>query len=246
MGELTESRNTQGSAGADADQDGDVDLYEALDLNTQLVNRLLRNDYASLFPERRWLLVDLRGVQSNRFGVGAQIRVVTGSTRQMREVTAGSGSFSQNELTAHFGLGAATQADTVIVRWPSGIVQVLRNVPADQRITITEFDQTGVAEPGSVAVFAGLRLLAASPNPFRGTTTISFSLEKGATVRVRIFDALGRSVRALEDSRWRASGTHDLTWDGRDEAGRPVPGGVFFVSVEAGASREAQKLVLYR
>jgi hypothetical protein len=57
--------------------------------------------------------------------------------RQLREINTGDG-ISGNALDAHFGLGDATRAETLQIRWPSGIVQELRNVSANQILTVTE------------------------------------------------------------------------------------------------------------
>ena len=71
------------------------------------------------------LLVRLIGKQSNRDGIGARLRLTTGPRTQMREVKAGSSYLGQNDLRLHFGLGAATLAERLEVRWPSGRDEVL-------------------------------------------------------------------------------------------------------------------------
>ncbi|HET9482060.1 MAG TPA: ASPIC/UnbV domain-containing protein, partial [Candidatus Polarisedimenticolia bacterium] len=91
----------------------------------------------------RWLTIKLRGVRSNRDGVGARVRVMTrdagGAERwQADEVRAGSSYLSQNDLRLHFGLGKAEAAEIVEVRWPSGIVQRLGKTLAVRIVTIEE------------------------------------------------------------------------------------------------------------
>ncbi|MCZ7641319.1 MAG: ASPIC/UnbV domain-containing protein [Verrucomicrobia bacterium] len=87
-----------------------------------------------------WLKVRLIGTVSNRSAIGAKVRVyawVQGRRRwQLRELTAGTR--AQADLRAHFGLEQATMADIVRIEWPSGIVQELRKVPANQILTVTE------------------------------------------------------------------------------------------------------------
>jgi enediyne biosynthesis protein E4 len=84
-----------------------------------------------------WLLVRLIGNVSNRSAVGAKVRAraTTGGKEfwQLREISGGSGYYSQNGLRAHFGLGDAAQVDTLRIEWPSGIVQVLKDVTPNQR-----------------------------------------------------------------------------------------------------------------
>jgi hypothetical protein len=73
--------------------------------------------------------------------------------------------------------------------------------------------------------------LTLTPNPASGACALQFGLAEGASVRVRIWDAVGRLVRRLGDG-WRPSGAQTIAWDGRDEGGAPVRPGVYFARVE--------------
>ena len=83
------------------------------------------------------LQVELVGIESNRNGIGARLISTTGDLRQMREIMGGFG-FNQDEMVAHFGLGERTQVDELEIRWPSGQVDVLTDIPADQKIRVIE------------------------------------------------------------------------------------------------------------
>jgi hypothetical protein len=74
----------------------------------------------------------------NKDAIGARIRLTAGGRTQMREVRAGSSYLSQNDLRAHFGLGAASRADRIDVAWPDGRTQVVTNVAANRILTIDE------------------------------------------------------------------------------------------------------------
>jgi YVTN family beta-propeller protein len=139
-GALKDTGDGRGAAWGDYDGDGDLDLVFT-NLNTGV--RLIRND---LSLGNHWLHVKAVGQLSNRAGIGARVRVVTGALRQTREISGGSGSFSQASLTAEFGLGAATTVDSLTVLWPSGVTQVRTNVPADQVLTIQEAQFTEIAQ----------------------------------------------------------------------------------------------------
>ena len=92
-------------------------------------------------PKRHhWLTIKTVGRKSNRDGIGARITVHAGSLRMVREVTAGSSIFSQNDIRAHFGLAEHDHADRIDITWPSGIRQTITNVKADQVLTVTEPD----------------------------------------------------------------------------------------------------------
>ena len=93
--------------------------------------------------KNNWLKVKAVGVKSNRSGIGARvICTIAGGHRQMDEVRSGGSYISQNDLRVHFGLGKADRAD-LEVRWPSGTVDRLTNVPANQVVTVTEGSSAG-------------------------------------------------------------------------------------------------------
>jgi hypothetical protein len=93
-----------------------------------------------------------------------------------------------------------------------------------------------VAEPAPRASgVVGVR-----PNPFSGSTAVLFDLARPARVRVGVFDAFGRQVRALAEGEW-AVGRHALTWDGRDDRGARTPVGLYFVRFEGDGVRNTTK-----
>jgi len=96
-------------------------------------------------------------------------------------------------------------------------------------------------EPASGAMPA--RLLAARPNPFRGTTEIAFVVEGTGRIDLSIHDASGRLVRTLASGPF-APGTHSVAWDGRSFDGTPVGPGVYFCSLRAEGGAAAHKLIV--
>jgi hypothetical protein len=85
-----------------------------------------------------WLAVKLQGTKSNRDGIGARVEVYAGGNRWTAERVAGSGYLSQNEARLHFGLGAATSVDKIVVHWPSGFDQVLGKQDVNRVLVIEE------------------------------------------------------------------------------------------------------------
>jgi hypothetical protein len=132
---------SRGLAVGDVDNDGDLDLL--ISTNGQNAE-LLRNDATTAVGPAAGggrdhaLLVRLRGSKANLQAIGARVRVTTGARTQLRDIKAGSSYLSQNDLRAHFGLGAAARADRVEVRWPDGRTETLTDVGADQIVTIEE------------------------------------------------------------------------------------------------------------
>jgi hypothetical protein len=120
----------------DVDNDGDLDV---LVTGNGRPTELLRNDA----PGGNSLQVRLAGVGSNRDGIGARLRLVAGGRTQIREVKSGSSYLGQNDLRAHFGLGAASVVDRLEVRWPGGQVDVVPGIRANQIVTVRE--GTGLA-----------------------------------------------------------------------------------------------------
>ncbi len=85
-----------------------------------------------------WLELKLQGAKSNRDAIGARIKVVTKSGAQYNHVTTAVGYASSSAGPVHFGLGQNASAELVEIHWPSGIVQQLKNVKADQLMKIAE------------------------------------------------------------------------------------------------------------
>jgi hypothetical protein len=85
-----------------------------------------------------WLAIKLRGTKSNRDGIGARVEVIADGKRFTAERVAGSGYLSQNDDRLHFGLGSATNAEKIIVHWPSGREQTLASQSIDRVLTVVE------------------------------------------------------------------------------------------------------------
>jgi len=129
---LSKRTVARGACFADYDNDGKVDAYV---VNLGAEGTLIHNVSAHA---GHWVEIKLVGTESNRDGIGARIEVLAGSKRQTAERTASSGYLSQNDSRVHFGLGASTIIDKLIVRWPSGIVQTLASQPVDRVLTVQE------------------------------------------------------------------------------------------------------------
>jgi enediyne biosynthesis protein E4 len=133
---LIQQWKSRGAAVGDYDNDGRLDLIIN---NLDEGPILLHNE----MPKQHWLLIRCIGVSSNRSAVGARLVLHAGELQQIREIKAGASYLSSNDLRVQFGLGGHEKADWLEVRWPSGLVERIQDVRADQILTLEEGTSTG-------------------------------------------------------------------------------------------------------
>ena len=122
----------RGMAIGDLDNDGRVDAVVTTNGGTP---HILHNETPTA---NHWVTLKLVGHKSNRDGIGALIQVTTPAGSQWETVSTSRGYLSSSDPRAHFGLGSSAVAQAIEIRWPSGIVQTLKNVAGDQVISIDE------------------------------------------------------------------------------------------------------------
>jgi hypothetical protein len=124
--------SSRGAGFDDLDNDGDVDVVI---LNTRREPTILKNDS---HPKGHWLQVRLRGVKTNRDGVGARVTVAAGDLTLIDEVHSGRGYQSHYGTHLHFGLGKRDHVESIEVRWIGGGTDIFRNITADQLVELVE------------------------------------------------------------------------------------------------------------
>lgn len=218
----------------DMDADGDLDVF------VTGPGQLFRNDLAT---GAHWLHLDLLGTVSNRSGLGARVELVAGGVRQSREVSGITSYGSQNALTVAFGLGATSQADSVIVRWPSGVVQTVTGLAIDARHTITE--------PNTVAILpepearAGVSLAPVRPNPSVGSVNLTFETPTAGIATLVIFDLQGRRMDTAFEG-VVAAGPHAVTWNPRAGHREGVPAGLYLAALRWSGDRHESRTLTRR
>jgi hypothetical protein len=128
---MKELHSSRGLAVGDFDNDGDLDI---LIMNMHEPPSLLRNDVSGA---NHWLKVLLTGTTSNRSAIGATVIAAYGDKRQAKAVLAQSSYLSANDKRLHFGLGGE-KVVSLEIRWPSGKVEILKDVAADRLVVISE------------------------------------------------------------------------------------------------------------
>jgi enediyne biosynthesis protein E4 len=133
----TAPRSSRGAAFGDVDNDGDVDV---LIMNMNEPPSLLRNDYSG---SNGWITIELEGAMSSRDGLGATVLVTAGGRTQAQVVLSQASYYSHNDVRLHYGLSARAAADRIEVRWPTGKVDVLRDVQGRRVVKIREGSAPG-------------------------------------------------------------------------------------------------------
>ncbi|WP_299208332.1 FG-GAP-like repeat-containing protein [uncultured Dokdonia sp.] len=211
----TSNDEIQSAAVGDLNNDGFIDVIAGyatgFNNSSNVDDQLFINDG----NDNNWTKIHLEGVESNVNGIGARVEIQGAWGSQIREVRAGESYGTQNSLTSHFGLGAATNIATIIVNWPSGIVDTIENVDSNTSLTIVEGE--GLLSVDNVTRIEEFTLF---PNP--ASAQINFTLHPEAqTSTIFVYDVLGRQVLSQNT---KVTGTQSIDISN-------LKSGVYFVSV---------------
>ncbi len=228
--------NANGMAWADFNDDGKLDVYVAND-NSQ--NVLLMNGVDN---GNHWLKVKLTGDTVNKSAVGARVTIQAGGRTMVREVTTSTGYLSQAPLVLHFGLGAATTVDNMMVYWPGEVHTTVTVTEVDQLINV---NQSG--EPSAVDLTPSrFALHQCYPNPFNPSTTISYELPQAGEVTLKLYDVSGSLITTLKNGVVEAAGLNSVVWNGTDDSGKTVSAGVYFCNLKSGSHVATVRMVMVK
>ena len=142
-----------------------------------------------------WVKVSLQGITSNSYGIGARVEIYGEWGKQIRDIHSGDGFKYMSSLNAHFGIGTANAITQIIVRWPSGIVDVINNPAKNTTINVVESSTLDI-------VNVNKSLFSIYPNPAKNVLNIK-SDRSSLMKNVEIYDLNGKlilSTRIVNDS----------------------------------------------
>lgn len=139
-----------------------------------------------------WVKVNLQGIQSNRNGIGARVEIYGAWGKQIREIKSGNGFSHQSSLNAYFGIGTATAITQIIVRWPSGTVDVISNPSKNQALLVVEGAFPLAVNQVSNADFS------VYPNPTNDNLNIKFNGNTTQIKSAQVYDLTGRLIISEE------------------------------------------------
>lgn len=201
-----------------------------------------------------WALDLLEGGGLQGLNLRADLPTGLSCTVQMGELAAAQAapSFLRNIASRGLDAGLALFGQASGFSGEGELVRVTFSEPVtDVRVTVTARDAANVDLPIEMAQAspAALPTLAVFepnyPNPFNPRTTLAFALPEGRQVNLAVYGLDGARIRTLVNGR-REAGSHEVVWDGCDEAGRPVATGTYFARIQAGDFRQIRKMVLVK
>lgn len=230
-----------GAAAGDYNKDGKLDIFVT---GTTSVKGLYMNIFQN---NNKWVNINCTGTTSNRSALGTRVKAKATyngiSQWQTREINAANSFNSMNALNVHFGFGNASQIDSLVVFWPSGLKQTFTNVSLNSFYNLTEGNSlTSDVKTISNEVPNSVSLKQNYPNPFNPSTKIQFTINKASDVSLKVFDINGREVTDLVKANY-IPGTYEIEFDANKYS---LSSGIYFYTLSTNGYSETRKLNLIK
>ncbi len=219
-----------GQGWADYNLDGAIDLFAAGHIDKY---RLFKNTNCP----GKFINIHLIGIQSNPNGIGSRIELWVAGQKISRYVLPKGGFHDYSSLDINIGLNDANYADSIIVYWPSGIIQKLWTTEANQFITIIEDETTGIEDAAIILQsLSGI----VSPNPLSSIGRYEFSLPQSTQITVAIFDLNGKQLKLLKHEKM-GPGKQIIKFNVNDLAN-----GVYLIKARSANFSDIRKIIVLK
>ncbi|MBN1694934.1 VCBS repeat-containing protein [candidate division WOR-3 bacterium] len=214
----------------DYNSDGLLDVFTSYTSNV----KLLKNDLSN---SNNWIGFRLSMTEgNNKSAIGARVRVAAGDLSIIRDIQAGGyGGLTGGNLVAHFGLGFASEADSVIINWPDGSSKKILGLAANQYYDVDN-SEGGVEETQDLP--EAFTLTQNYLNPLTPKTTVSYEIARESHVRIGVYDLLGREVVSLVNG-VKKPGIHTVELNAAN-----LSSGVYFCRIKTDDFKASQKFLL--
>jgi len=166
----------------DFDNDGDLDLCLGEDGRFRLRENLLENS--------TYIEIDLKGTETNKYALGAKVKVQIGDKTYYQQLSSARGQNMQRPYRLHFGLNGATVVDKITVEWSKDNIEEITNVPANRIITIAE----GL---GATSVNLSESEIRLYPNPAVNFALLEFNFQESENIEINILDIFGNKIENI-------------------------------------------------
>ncbi|MCC6866534.1 MAG: VCBS repeat-containing protein [Ignavibacteria bacterium] len=227
---IGDSTFSYGVAKGDYNNDGYPDIMTTMSRDS------VAHFYKNSGGTNNWIKLKCIGVQSNKDAIGSIVTTYAGGVINRQVILGGSSYLSSDDVELIFGIGSNQQADSIVILWPSGIIDRSINIQKNNRYTALEGSGVIGITPISSEVPSSFSLSQNYPNPFNPGTKIKFSIKFTTKVNLSVFDMTGKLVETLIDQNL-IPGTYESDFNSRN-----LSSGVYFYRLNAGGFTETKKM----
>ena len=223
-----------GSAIGDYNNDGWIDLAILNANGTK--SELWKNNGGT----NNWIKILLQGTLSNRDGIGSKMEFYVQGKKFIRTTHCGISYQSQDSFTNTIGIGTAKEVDSIIIKWSSGTIDILKNIRANQFLKINEGTHPQQFVKKKIGIPNEYELKQNYPNPFNPSTRIEYSLAKDGWVVLDLYDILGEKIAQLVNEN-KESGNYSVQFDASQ-----LPSGIYLYKIKTDNFVQVKKMFLLK